>query len=137
MNLTSTMVFSENYDDLTVYAGEPMQNTFGDIIDLRWSGIFNLNQYYVKDGFVYMDVTMYMDDVHCRGKRILGKKDKFRLLLCKSVSAGNDYGFTIHAVSCPACGASFDASRIRHCPNCSTEYNLVNRDWVVMKFEKV
>ena len=137
MNLTSTMVFSENYDDLTVYAGEPMQNTFGNIIDLRWSGIFKLNQYYMKDGFVYMDVTMYMDDVHCRGKRIFGKKDMFRLLLCKSVSAGNDYGFTVHAVSCPTCGASFDASRIRHCPNCSTEYNLVNRDWVVMKFEKV
>ena len=137
MNLTSTMVFSENYDDLTVYAGELMQNTFGDIIDLRWSGIFNLNQYYVKDGFVYMDVTMYMDDVHCRGKRIFGKKDMFRLLLCKSVSAGNDYGFTVHAVSCPTCGASFDASRIRHCPNCSNEYNLVNHDWVVMKFEKV
>lgn len=137
MNLTSTMVFSENYDDLTVYAGEPMQNTFGDIIDLRWNGIFNLNQYYVKDGFVYMDVTMYMDDVHCKGKRIFGKKDKFRLLLCKSVSAGNDYGFTIHAVSCPTCGASFDASRIRHCPNCSNEYNLVNRDWVIMKFDKV
>ncbi|MBQ3416404.1 MAG: hypothetical protein IJH32_01025 [Ruminococcus sp.] len=137
MNLTGTMVFSENYDDLTVYGGEPMQNTFGDIIDLRWSGIFNLNQYYVKDGFIYMDVTMYMDDIHCRGKRIFGKKDKFRLLLCKSVSAGNDYGFTIHAVSCPTCGASFDASRIRHCPNCSNEYHLVNRDWVVMKFERV
>ena len=51
-----------------------------------------------------MDVSMYMDDVHCKGKRIFRKKDKFRLLLCKSVSAGNDYGFTIHAVSCPTCG---------------------------------
>lgn len=137
MNLTSTMVFCENYDNLTVYAGEPMQNTFGDIIDLRWSGIFDLHQYYVKDGFVYMDVTMIMDDVLCRDKKVFGKKEKFRLLLCKSIGAGNDYGFTIHAVSCPTCGASFDASRIRHCPNCSNEYHLYNRDWVVLKFERV
>ena len=39
------MVFSEDYDNLTAYGGEPMKNTFGDIVDLRWSGIFNLNNY--------------------------------------------------------------------------------------------
>lgn len=137
MTLTSTMVYSDNYDDLTVYGGEPMQNTFGDIIDLRWRGIFDLNQYYVKDGFAYLDITMHMDDILCKEKKIFGKKEKFRMLLCKSVSAGNDYGFTVHAVSCPTCGASFDASRIKHCPNCSNEYHLYNRDWVVLKFERV
>ena len=46
MNLTGTMVFSEDYDNLTAYGGEPMKNTFGDIVDLRWSGIFNLNNSY-------------------------------------------------------------------------------------------
>ncbi|MBR1533592.1 MAG: hypothetical protein IJ639_04460 [Ruminococcus sp.] len=137
MNLTCTMVYSENYDDLTVYAGEAMCNTFGDIIDLRWRGLFDLNRYYVKDGLVYLDITMYMDDIHCKDKEIFSKKDKFRLLLCKSASAVNDYGFTIHAVSCPSCGASFDASRIKHCPNCSNEYRLSDRDWVVLKFERV
>ena len=136
MNLTSTMVYSDHYDDLSVYGGEPMQNTFTDIIDLRWRGLFDLNQYYVKDGFVYLDVTMYMDDILCRDKKIFSRKEKFRMLLCKSVRAESDYGFTVHAVSCPTCGASFDASRIRHCPNCSNEYHLYHRDWVVLKFER-
>lgn len=136
MNLTSTMVYSEDYDNLTVYGGEPKQNTFGDIIDLRWRGMFDLNRYYVKDDFVYLDVTMYMDDILCRNEKIFDKKEKFRMLLCKSVRAENDYGFTIHAVSCPTCGASFDASRIKHCPNCSNEYQLYHRDWVVMSFER-
>lgn len=137
MNLTSTMVYSEDYGNLTVYAGKPMQNTFGDIIDLRWRGLFDLNQYYVKDGFVYLDVTMYMDDILCRDKKIIGKKERFRMLLCKSVRAGSDYGFTIHAVSCPTCGASFDASRIKHCPSCSNEYHLYHRDWAVLNFERI
>lgn len=98
--------------------------------------MFDLNRYYVKDDFVYLDVTMYMDDILCRNEKIFDKKEKFRMLLCKSVRAENDYGFTIHAVSCPTCGASFDASRIKHCPSCSNEYQLHYRDWVVMSFER-
>ena len=135
--LTNMMVYSENYDDLAMYDGKPMQNTFDDIIDMRWRGLFDVKNYYVDNGLVYLDVVVYMDDIHCRKNRVFRKKDKFHLLLCKSVNAENDYGFTIHAVSCHGCGASFDASKIKHCPHCSGEYHHYKRDWVVKKFEKL
>ena len=135
--LTSMMVYSDNYDELSVYDGEPMKNTFDDIIDLRYGSLFDVKKYYVENGLVYLDVVVHMDDIHCKGSRIFRKKEKFNLLLCKSTSAEIDYGFTIHAVSCRSCGASFDASRIRRCPHCSSPYEHYKHDWVVRRFEKV
>ncbi|MEE0873663.1 MAG: hypothetical protein UIH27_09415, partial [Ruminococcus sp.] len=135
--LTSMMVYSDNYDELSVYDGEPMKNTFDDIIDLRYGSLFDVKKYFVENGLVYLDVVVHMDDIHCKGSRIFRKKDKFNLLLCKSTSAEIDYGFTIHAVSCRSCGASFDASRIRRCPHCSSPYEHYKHDWVVRRFEKV
>ena len=114
-----------------------MKNSFDDIIDLRYGSLFDVKKYYVENGLVYLDVVVHMDDIHCKGSRIFRKKDKFKLLLCKSTSAEIDYGFTIHAVSCRSCGASFDASRIRRCPHCSSPYEHYKHDWVVRRFEKV
>ena len=68
--LTSMMVYSDRYDNLSVYDGEPMKNTFEDIIDLRWRGVFDVKKYYVENGLVYLDVVMYMDDIHCRRRRV-------------------------------------------------------------------
>lgn len=135
--LTSMMVYSDRYDNLSVYDGEPMKNTLEDIIDLRWRGVFDVKKYYVENGLVYLDVVMYMDDIHCRRRRVFRKKDKFNLLLCKSVNAENDYGFTIHAVSCRNCGSSFDASKLKHCPHCSSEYQHEKHDWVIKRFRRV
>ncbi|MBQ1412556.1 MAG: hypothetical protein IIY93_05120 [Clostridia bacterium] len=38
--------------------------------------------------------------------------------------------------SCPNCGGSFDATKEKHCPFCSTEYSIKDYDWVVLHLEK-
>ena len=44
----------------------------------------------------------------------------------------DDLGFSIHAVNCPTCGATFDAMHVDKCPHCGNPYDLINDDWVVI-----
>ena len=46
------------------------------------------------------------------------------MLVRKSAKARTDYGFSIHAIQCKACGGSFDATKEKHCPYCGNEYSI-------------
>lgn len=46
------------------------------------------------------------------------------MLVRKSAKARTDYGFSIHAIQCKACGGSFDATKEKHCPYCGNEYPI-------------
>ena len=47
-----------------------------------------------------------------------------------------DPGFSIHRVSCPSCGGSFDAVYKRDCPYCGNPYDLKKKDWIVQDMRK-
>lgn len=135
-SLVSIMVYSDDYSNCAVYCGEPMENRFKDIIDLRYYGYMNLSDAHVENGYAYLNMDIHMNTVYCKGSHISKKKDIFSLLLCKNVNAEIDYGFSIHKIECQNCAASFDATREKFCPYCHSPYHIQNYDWVVLKFDK-
>ena len=83
-----------------------------EIVDTTYhnSGVDN---YRIKDGVCDVSLTFYMDSLHYHGGKIRKKSDKIRMSLRKVIKKPTDLGFSISAVSCPSCGASFDAAKVR------------------------
>lgn len=134
--LVGIMVYTDDYSNCAVYCGEPAENRFKNIIDLRYYGYMNFEDAHIEGNYVYLNMDIHMNTVYCKGSHISKKKDIFSLLLCKNVNAENDYGFSIHKIECQNCGASFDATREKYCPYCHSPYHIQNYDWVVLKFDK-
>ena len=135
VGLTQVMIYTDDYKNCAVYAGEPMENKWRDIIDARYRGFPKINECRSENGYLYVDADVCMDDVYCLSGRLKRKNERFRLVLRKNASAETDYGFSIHAINCRSCGASFDATKQKHCPNCGNTYAIDSYDWVVVKFE--
>ncbi len=135
VSLTQVMLYTDDYKSCAVYNGEPMENRWKDIIDARYRGFLKINECREENGYLYVDAEVCMDNIYCRGGKIKRKKERFRLVLRKSASAETDYGFSIHSINCRSCGASFDAAKQKHCPNCGNTYAIDSYDWVVIKFE--
>lgn len=134
ISLTNTMIYSDDHKNLAICNGSEHKK-YSDIIDTRWQGFFYLNQAYEQDGSLYLDIDMPMFTIHCKNKKLVSGKKFFHLLLCKKISAGTDYAFSIHAVNCKNCGASFNAAREKFCPHCKGEFHLPDYDWTVLQFD--
>ena len=105
-------------------------------IDMTYHSLINAKKMYIENNYAYIDMDVYMYTYTCKGNRIKKKLDVFNLLICKSIHAEDDYGFSLHKIECKNCGASFDATREKHCPFCQSEYNLADYDWVIKSFRK-
>ena len=125
------ILFSEDRSNLVVCQGEISEDAFRDIIDAAYKGAIGLNSYKVEGKYCYLDIDLYMVDIH-DGSRIYKKDDVFRMKVCKDITKPEDYGFSIRKVQCRGCGGSFDAARIRYCPYCGREYDMKDDDWVVL-----
>ena len=108
--LIRMMVYSDNYDNCAVYCGEPIENCCKDIIDMTYHSLINAKKMYIENNYAYIDMDVYMYTYTCKGNRIKKKLDVFNLLICKSIHAEDDYGFSLHKIECKNCGASFDAT---------------------------
>ncbi|MBO5486808.1 MAG: hypothetical protein J5988_07770 [Eubacterium sp.] len=125
------ILFSEDRSNLVVWQGEISEDAFRDIIDTAYKGAIGLNSYKVEGKYCYLDIDLYMVDIH-DGSRIYKKDDVFRMKVCKDITKPEDYGFSIRKVQCRGCGGSFDASRIKYCPYCGREYDMKDDNWVVL-----
>lgn len=135
VSLTQVMLYTDDLNNCAIYNGEPMENKWKNLIDARYRGFLKINECRAENGYLYADAEVCMDDVYCRGGKIKRKNERFRLVLRKNAAAETDYGFSIHSINCRSCGASFDASKQKRCPNCGNAYALDSYDWVVIKFE--
>lgn len=135
--LMKMMIFCEDYTNLAVYDGKPVQNTYTDILDVQYRGAIRLNSFKVNGAYCYVDITVYTTTFSEKGGNVKKKDEKFRMAVCKNVDAIADAGFSMKRVCCKSCGASFDATREHNCPYCGNAYHLGDDDWVVLGFSKV
>lgn len=84
----------------------------------------------------YVTVDAYMEDLYDNGRRIYERNEKFRITLCKNIRKPINLHFSIQAIQCKSCGSSFNATKQKCCPSCSTPFELMNEDWVVTKIQK-
>ncbi len=101
-----------------------------DIIEAQLYN-FNIDGCKIIDGICDVDVTLYLDCLHYMNGKIKSKSDKFRMRLRKHIKNRTELGFSFSAVSCPSCGASFDARNVKECPYCNNVYLHEEHDWVI------
>lgn len=135
--LMKMMIFSDDYANLAVYDGQPMQNKYTDILDMHYRGVIKLNSFKINGNYCYVDITVYTTVFKERNGSVAKRDEEFRMAVCKNVNAISDAGFSMKKVSCKSCGGSFDATREHNCPYCGNAYHLGDDDWVVLGFSKV
>lgn len=135
LSLFKMIMFSKEAQDLPNYAGPSVNKLFSDIVDTSYFGTA-LKHCQVKNQYIYVTVDIYTDDFYDAGKHIVKKSDKFCMELYRRVDQIIDYNFSITKIQCKNCGVSFNATRQRNCPNCGTQYEIVDDDWVVTKIVK-
>ena len=131
MSLLKLMLYSMNPQELTIcQCDRPIPEKLREIVDITYhnSGV---NKYSIKDGVCDVSLTFYTDSLHYRNGKVLRKSDKIRMSLRKVIKKPTDLGFSIMAVSCPSCGASFDAAKVKACPFCDSSYPVEENEWVV------
>ena len=101
-----------------------------DIIEAQLYN-FNINRCTITDMVCDVDVTLYLDCLHYRAGKIINRSDKFVMHMRKRIKRPTEFGFSFAAVSCPSCGASFDARNVKACPFCGNAYLHEEHDWIV------
>ena len=134
VSLTSTLIYSDKADNLSIYEGESPAASLPDVVDAEWLGYLAMNKSYEQDGLLYLDMDIHMNCMHFENGKFSSKDHVFNLLLSKRAEAKTDYDFNVQAVNCNSCGASFDALREKHCPNCNTPFRMTDYDWTVKRF---
>ncbi len=92
----------------------------------------NVNSCEINGDVCEVQTTLFLDCLHYNKKgKIVLKCDKFRMSMRKRLKKSTELGFSMRAVICPSCGASFDAHNVKECPYCRTPYELEDDDWVM------
>lgn len=134
--LLKIMVFSDDYQNLAIYEGQHLQNTFKDIVDVQYKGGIKLNSFEVKGQHCYVGLTMVTTAFYEKSGKIEEKDEQFNMTVCQNINSIANTNFSIKCVSCKSCGGSFDATREHNCPYCGNPYHLGEDDWVVLSFNK-
>lgn len=136
LSLLKTMIFCDDYQNLAIYEGAPIQNTFKDIIDVQYKGGIKLNSFEVKGQYCYVGITVYTTAFYEKEGKITQKAEQFNMTVCQNINSLANTNFSIKSVVCKGCGGSFDATREHNCPYCGNAYHLGDDDWVVLSFHK-
>ena len=131
MSLLKFMLYSQNPQELTIcQCDRPIPEKLREIVDITYQNS-GVNEYSIRDGVCDVSLTFYTDSLHYRNGKVLRESDKIRLSLRKVIKKPTDLGFSVMAVTCPSCSASFDAAKNKDCPFCGNAYPLEENEWVV------
>ncbi|MCI6824585.1 MAG: hypothetical protein MR885_04375 [Ruminococcus bromii] len=135
--LIKMMIFSDDYENLAVYEGQPMQNKLKNVIDIDFSGVIRLNSFNVNGNYCYVDMNYYITYYIYKNNSVHKRRDELHIKVCRNIHTLQNPNFSLKRVECKSCGASFDATHEHNCPYCQSPYHLGDDDWVVLEFGKV
>ena len=130
ISLLRAIAFTDDRRNLSLYEGSQDLSFLDTLVDMQYRGALELQDFRVEDGVFHVRLRAFMDDLRFEG-RLRRKTESFLVTLEKDVAAGDDPEFSLHAVRCRGCGASFDALHHRDCPYCGNPYELVHDDWMI------
>lgn len=125
------IAFSDKRDKLTIYKGNNDRLVLNDVIDIEYRGALKYMSHSFDNGIISINVRAYVYTTRFIDGAIMGNKEQYRLHMSRKAVPGSGLDFSIHAVNCDSCGASFDAEYENVCPSCGHKYDLQNDDWVV------
>ncbi|MBP5491796.1 MAG: hypothetical protein J6Y08_03035 [Clostridiales bacterium] len=137
LSLFRAIVFSEDRANMSIYRGEPNIPDLDNIIDVSYRGAMKFLNLTVQNGNdLVLLVRVYLYNTYLINGKIVQKKEDFNMTLVKKLTAQENLGFSIHAVNCKSCAASFDAMHLLQCPSCGAPYHLEEEDWVVVGMKR-
>lgn len=137
ISLFRAIAYSEDRSNMSIYRGDPNLPELDTLVDIEYRGAMKYLNSRIQDGDnLVLLVRVYFITTHLINGKIVQKKEDYNMTLVKKLTAQENYGFSIHAVNCKACAASFDAMHILQCPTCGAPYKLEEEDWVVMGLKK-
>ncbi|MCR5593887.1 MAG: hypothetical protein K6F79_09115 [Saccharofermentans sp.] len=130
--LLRSIVFSDDRTNLSIYKGQDPLGYLDDVVDVEYRGGFKYEGSTVVGDVLHVRLINYVKCVvFCDGKLTKHYRN-FKMELVRRLKSDEDLGFSIHAVNCSTCGATFDAMHVEKCPHCGNPYELINDDWVVI-----
>ena len=129
MHLFQMVAFSEDPGIYTACECKRPE-TWKPVIDANLYN-FGVDHFTIKGQECEASLTLYMDCLLYQNGKIKPASKKYRMRVRKTITEPTNLGFTVKAVSCPSCGASFDAEQVKCCPFCGNDYDLSRHDWVV------
>ena len=137
ISLFRAIAFSDDRTNMSIYRGDPNLPDLDTLIDIDYRGAMKYLNSHIQDGNnLVLLVRIYLYTTHLINGKIVNKKEDYNMTLVKKLTAQENYGFSIHAVNCKTCAASFDAMHVLQCPTCGTPYKLEEEDWVVYGLKK-
>lgn len=137
VSLLRMLLFSKDAEKLSVYAGPPLNGRFDSIVDVSYSGACALQHFGVQGETCFVTVDVFLDTYTDQGSRIREKEERFRVTLCRNIRRPINLHFSIQAIKCRNCGASFDAAVQKYCPHCATPVSLAEEDWIVTAVSRI
>lgn len=137
ISLFKMIIFTDNLSELSIYDGAPLDGMFDDVIDVFYVGAMGLKKFRVEGDFCFVTVTVFLDNLYDNGEKIYQRRNKYSIQVKRNLKRPINMHFSIQRLQCKNCGASFDATRQKHCPSCDSAYHLENEDWVVTDIKKI
>lgn len=132
VSLLRAIIFAEDRNNLSIYKGKDNLGYLDEVVDTEYRGAFKYDGSTVVGDILHVRITTYVVcTVYSEGKLSFHQRN-FRMELIRRLKSEEDLGFSIHAVNCKTCGATFDAMHVDKCPHCGNQYLLLDDDWVVI-----
>ena len=137
LSLIKTAVFSENESELLFYEGAKLDPKMKDIIDLNYGGALGCKNIHENGNFVTVETKAYFDVLYASGDKVYFKKQIFSASFKRRTDIPVNFNFSMTKISCPSCGASFDATKNRNCPYCGSKYEITTDDWALVELKYI
>ena len=134
-SLLESVIFSEDCTSLPFYTGKHL-DLFNDVIDCTFRGALEITGYRFDDSLCNVRLTVFLTTYRYSAGRVISQQERIHLSMKKVFSDQESNPFTIHAVNCDFCGASFDSMRVRTCPYCGNSYKKADTGWIITSITK-
>lgn len=136
ISLFKMIVFTDDLSELSIYEGAPLNGMFDDVIDVLYTGAMGLKKFRVAGDECFVTVTVFVDNLYDNGEKIYQRRNKYSIQVKRNLSHPINMHFSIQRLQCKNCGASFDATKAKHCPSCGSTCHMENEDWVVTEIKR-
>ena len=126
-----TVIFCDEPRELPFYTGGPLPAEMKDIVDIFFRGAVDYKKVFLEGNIAHVDADVYTEIVSEKNGRAKKRERIFHVRMMKNVDRPLKMTFSVTKFMCEGCGASFDATRNKHCPFCGSAYKVENEDWVI------
>lgn len=111
--------------------------SFNNLIDITYRQVIELNACNLNDNVLSIQLLIYLENDYFVNNKVNTVRETLLVNMKHDQSHDVDMEFSLSAVKCEKCGASFDASHETKCKYCGSDYHPEYDDWIVTCIKKI